>query len=230
VIGLFVGAPLIAREVEQGTYLLIWSQGTTRRRWFFSIVALVAVATVVGVSLLAIPFTVWLAAQQPVANTWYQFDVGPVMVAYSLFALALGIAIGSAIQRVLPAMAATLVGFIAVRLPIAMFARPSFLPPLTWEVGRTGGDQSGLFIGPQQHVDPAGHLVSDARFIRIPNLTGDYATDAALANERAGYSSTPPGYVWHHVENCVTMQLIPQAVHDAVRHTGGAAVIAHGEC
>ena len=36
------------------------------------------------------------------------------------------------------------------------------------------------------------------------------------------------GFLWHHVEDCVTMQLIPTKIHNAVRHTGGAAVIRNG--
>ncbi|MGK8208888.1 HNH endonuclease [Burkholderia cenocepacia] len=37
--------------------------------------------------------------------------------------------------------------------------------------------------------------------------------------------SHPDGYVWHHVENAKTMFLIPQDLHNAVRHTGGVAVL-----
>lgn len=33
------------------------------------------------------------------------------------------------------------------------------------------------------------------------------------------------GYTWHHVEDGRTMQLIPQRLHNAVRHTGGCAII-----
>ncbi|WP_233633392.1 HNH endonuclease [Burkholderia seminalis] len=59
----------------------------------------------------------------------------------------------------------------------------------------------------------------------ISNLTGNYRTDEALANKKVGLSETPEGYVWHHVENGQTMLLIPQDLHNAVRHTGGSAVL-----
>ncbi|WP_420482794.1 hemagglutinin repeat-containing protein [Burkholderia cepacia] len=59
----------------------------------------------------------------------------------------------------------------------------------------------------------------------IGNLTGNYRTDEALANKKVGLSGTPEGYVWHHVENAQTMLLIPQDLHNAVRHTGGSAVL-----
>jgi len=61
--------------------------------------------------------------------------------------------------------------------------------------------------------------------VRIDGLTGNYAKDAALANKAVGLSKTPSDYVWHHVEDGRTMQLVPKDVHNEVRHTGGAAVI-----
>lgn len=66
--------------------------------------------------------------------------------------------------------------------------------------------------------------------VRLEGLTGAMWHDESLANAAAGLSGTPDGYVWHHVEDCVTMQLIPEAIHEAARHTGGAAVINAGEC
>ncbi|QTA83810.1 RHS repeat-containing protein [Desulfonema limicola] len=64
--------------------------------------------------------------------------------------------------------------------------------------------------------------------LKIENLTGNYSKDAALANNAMKYPNTPKGYVWHHVEDGSTLLLIPQNIHDSVRHTGGSAVIRHG--
>ena len=61
--------------------------------------------------------------------------------------------------------------------------------------------------------------------VKLDGLTGRYRTDAKLANEKAGLAKTPKGYVWHHVEDGKTMQLIPRDIHQAARHTGGAAVL-----
>ncbi|MDN7900890.1 hemagglutinin repeat-containing protein [Burkholderia cepacia] len=61
--------------------------------------------------------------------------------------------------------------------------------------------------------------------VDVVDLTGDYNKDAALSNQAAGFTKTPSGYVWHHVENAETMLLIPQDLHDAIRHTGGSAVL-----
>jgi filamentous hemagglutinin len=51
------------------------------------------------------------------------------------------------------------------------------------------------------------------------------AIDERIANKLAGVPRTPTGYVWHHVEDGETLILIPKDLHNAVRHTGGAAVI-----
>jgi A nuclease of the HNH/ENDO VII superfamily with conserved WHH len=59
-------------------------------------------------------------------------------------------------------------------------------------------------------------------------LTGDRTKDNALANKAAGYTVQPANTVWHHVEDCVTMQLLPTDIHGAARHTGGAAIILSG--
>ena len=66
--------------------------------------------------------------------------------------------------------------------------------------------------------------VAKAR-VQIQGLTGNYATDAAMANQAAGLARTPKNMVWHHVEDARTMLLVPKSIHNAVRHTGGAAII-----
>ncbi len=66
---------------------------------------------------------------------------------------------------------------------------------------------------------------------RVPvhGLTGDRAHDAALANQATHRMETPAGYVWHHVEDGKTMELVPRDLHEAARHSGGAAAIENGQ-
>jgi hypothetical protein len=84
---------------------------------------------------------------------------------------------------------------------------------------------SGVAFTARGFPDFAPHAMAE---VKIMNLTGNYAKDSALANQALGLPSTPLGYVWHHVEDGLTMQLIHQDLHSAVRHTGGAAVIRNG--
>src|ERR1700692_2166803 len=47
-LGMFWGAPLVAREMETGTFRLSWTQSVTRRRWFVTRVGIVVLASVVA--------------------------------------------------------------------------------------------------------------------------------------------------------------------------------------
>ena len=63
--------------------------------------------------------------------------------------------------------------------------------------------------------------------VLLDDLTGKGA-DFERANLASGFGNTraaPAGYVWHHVEDGHTMLLVPKDLHDAVRHTGGCAVL-----
>ena len=55
-----------------------------------------------------------------------------------------------------------------------------------------------------------------------------YELSGDLANEAAGFSSTPKGYTWHHVEDGRTLILVPSDLHGEIRHTGGASLIRKG--
>jgi hypothetical protein len=61
--------------------------------------------------------------------------------------------------------------------------------------------------------------------VKVEGLNGDYKHDEKLALKKLKMDETDKGYVWHHVEDSETMIMIPKSIHDAVRHTGGAAKI-----
>lgn len=48
---------------------------------------------------------------------------------------------------------------------------------------------------------------------------------AVAAYEMADSAAVPDGYTWHHHQDGTTMQLVPTDLHDAVRHTGWAAIL-----
>ncbi len=64
--------------------------------------------------------------------------------------------------------------------------------------------------------------------VEVDDLVGDTYYDFIKANKAAGFSSTPLGYTWHHVEDGRTLLLVPSDLHSAVRHTGGASLIRKG--
>ncbi len=144
--GLFVGAPLLARELEHGTYRFAWTQSVTRRRWLLSKTALLAGATIVaGAAASAIvmwwrsPFDTLEGRMAPSG-----FDVeGLVVPAYALFALAIGVLAGLVYRRTVAAMTATLVVFVSTRVVVLKFLRPHFLAPLHSSVSATDSARQG---------------------------------------------------------------------------------------
>jgi hypothetical protein len=132
-LGMFVAAPLLAREVEHGTHLFIWTQSITRTRWFMVKVGLIGSFTLVAAAALAATAAWW---HQPLDlmygdGAWTFFEViGAVPIAYAIFALALGIAAGTILARTVPAMATTLFIFVAVRAAVHWW-RPWFQAPMT---------------------------------------------------------------------------------------------------
>jgi A nuclease of the HNH/ENDO VII superfamily with conserved WHH len=63
--------------------------------------------------------------------------------------------------------------------------------------------------------------------VKVEGLIGDHDLDFKKANEAAGIKELPKGYTWHHHEDGETMQMVPQDLHRAIKHTGGAAKQKH---
>jgi len=146
-VGMFWGAPLVAREIEHGTHRLVWTQGTSRLRWGVTKFGLVSIGVLAMTAVYAGMLTWWIT---PVMQTSGQrfdyifFDIhGIVVFGYTIFALALGIFAGAVTGRLLPAMATTVVGFLATRLVVMLVARSHYLPTETTRV-RPVGRASGV--------------------------------------------------------------------------------------
>jgi hypothetical protein len=141
-VGIFWGAPLVAREIEHGTHRLVWTHGTSRLRWAATKFGLVSIGVLAMTAVFAAMLNWWIS---PVMQTSGQrfdyifFDIhGIVVFGYATFALALGIFAGSVTGRLLPAMATTVVGFLAVRLVVVLAARDHYLPTETRRISVAG--------------------------------------------------------------------------------------------
>ncbi|HEX8036827.1 MAG TPA: hypothetical protein VF510_23415 [Ktedonobacterales bacterium] len=131
-IGVFIGAPLIAREYEQQTYKTAWTQSITRSRWLGAQVALLFAGTLVmsGILSALVAWADYGTLDQ--RYTLWAFDLSAIVpVSYATFALALGLAAGALLQRTLPAIGITLAGYLAIRLPILSSLRSHYMSPLT---------------------------------------------------------------------------------------------------
>ncbi|MGH3201525.1 MAG: hypothetical protein ACRDOA_05765 [Streptosporangiaceae bacterium] len=131
-IGMFWGAPLIAREFETGTFRLAWTQDVAPTRWLAIKLGMVGLASVAAAGLLSIMVTWWSSPiDKALLDQWAMFtqrDITPI--GYAAFAFALGVTAGMLIRRTVPAMAITLAVFAAVQVVMPLWIRPHLITPV----------------------------------------------------------------------------------------------------
>jgi ABC-type transport system involved in multi-copper enzyme maturation permease subunit len=125
-IGIFWGAPVVAREFDAGTYRLAWTQSASRTRWLATKMLVGALATVVTAGLFTLMATRWSSLLDRVRDQPFSlFDTRNIVpIGYALFAFVLGVAVGAVVRRLIPAMVLTIAGFAAVRGLFNFVIRP----------------------------------------------------------------------------------------------------------
>lgn len=135
-LGLFWGAPLLAREYEEGTNKLVWTQSVSRRKWLtVKLAGMLLVA-----AMFAGAFTALATWWSQTTNTLHldRFNSvefasqGITPVAYTIFAVALGAAFGAWFKRTLVALGATLAVLIVVLNVVPTVLRPHYVAPVTY--------------------------------------------------------------------------------------------------
>jgi hypothetical protein len=241
--GIFWGAPLIARELETGTYRLAWTQSVTRTRWLAVKLGVIGIASMAVAGVLSLMVTWWSSpidrAGMNVYKSFDQHDIVPI--GYAALAFVLGATAGVLIRHTLPAMATTLGAFVFVRLAVIHLIRPHLIAPLHSAIalttvapgalgyGSTGSGPDTLlpfspnipdaWIYSTRIVDAAGHA-----------LTPQYVATAcpALASGTPG-NAPPPGSGSFHTQvgaaaqgalrDCVTK--ISTTYHEVVSYQPG---------
>lgn len=135
-IGAFVGAPVLARELETGTFRFTWAQGFGRVR--LSIATLTPLAVTVTVLAGAFgflfrwcygPLIYGTFGPSPFAATTFDL-LGIPLAAWTLTAFSIGALAGILIRRVVPAMFATLAAWGGLAAVTGMYLRPHYEAPL----------------------------------------------------------------------------------------------------
>ena len=150
IVGALIGAPLVAREVEQRTHLAAWTQSVSRRRWYAAKTSALAVGLAVA-GLIAGTVNACLQDQLTAGDTassrWSWFTSANLALAgEAVLAFALAVAFGALLRRTLPAIGAALAGFTVLLLvarwsvqaltPVSKTTGPHFTaPPGSWVLG-----------------------------------------------------------------------------------------------
>jgi hypothetical protein len=203
-LGIFWGAPLVAREFETGSYRLAWTQSVTRTRWLAVKVGLIGLVSVAVAGLASLMITWWSSPLDRVDMNRFApgaFDErGIVAIGYAAFAFALGLAAGALIRRTVPAIATTLVAFVGARLAMTYWIRPHLIAPAHTSAGLDSASNLGFevdgssgvtFVAGPPHI-PNAWVYSD----RIVDHSGHAITNQflhAFLRKACPGIAAPPG-------------------------------------
>jgi len=131
--GLFLGAPLVARDYETGAARFAWVQGAGRVRCLAAAVLAAALLVAITATGLGLEFRWWIAPLSLPSSSSLPdlFSVSPLpFLGWTIFGFSLGVFLGAAIARTVPAMAATFACYAALWYEVSTSWRKSYLAPL----------------------------------------------------------------------------------------------------
>jgi len=202
VLGVFWGAPLVAGELESGSFRLAWTQDVSRVRWLALRLAVSGLAAMAVAGLASWVVTWWAGPLDRAGlDRFGSFDSRDIVpVGYAAFAFTLGVLLGTLLRRTVPAMAATLLTFTPARLAFRLLARPWLFPPVTRALAlnpaTTGYGSSGFLpLAPPPALQPAAPDLPNAwvTSIAIVNGNGEGLTASELARTCPGIGDRAAG-------------------------------------
>lgn len=136
-LAMFAGPPVIARELENGTFRYAWTQGIGRVRWTIAkltfLGGMVTVLAFAASQLFTWFFAPFLPQENLTVLTAPVFDTrGVSYTAWTLTAFCLGAFLGMLTRRVLPAMAATLGAYLALGAATWFYLRDHYPVSTFW--------------------------------------------------------------------------------------------------
>jgi hypothetical protein len=210
-IGAFVGAPVLARELETGTFRYTWTQGFGRQRWAAAKLAQIALAVTVLAGAFGFLFS-WcyapiIGVRQGLSPLMaITFDLrGVAFAGWALVAFAIGVLAGVLIRRVVPAMFATLAAWSGLAVITGVYLRPHYeapvvtssfkLPSAAWVIG-----QRWTLHGKPVSLSVVSHVLSKLGAIEVaPGVFGAPSSGTGQTGGGLGQTVTQGSPVSHSV-------------------------------
>jgi ABC-type transport system involved in multi-copper enzyme maturation permease subunit len=134
-VGLFLGSPLLAREYEEGTNKLAWTQSTSRRKWLTTKLGWALVFAALYGLAITLLITWWSRTLNTLGQNRFdtsEFDIQGLMpVAYAIFFTAIGFTMGAWFRKTLVALAVTFGVFVLCMASFGQWVRPHYMAPVT---------------------------------------------------------------------------------------------------
>ena len=197
-LGAFIGAPLLARELETGTFRFAWTQGAGRTRWAISTLVLPAAALTAATgaftALFYWYFRPFLEDGQVSSLLPLTFALlGVAFAAWTLVAYSLAAFLGAVFRRTVLAMAVTLVLFVVLAMATATAIRPHYATPVS--VRAAAATNSSGWVISDYMKGPHGQVLSQDDlyhyFQHLPASVQDSSSPDAFTTwlARHGYTS-----------------------------------------
>ncbi|WP_404869488.1 ABC transporter permease subunit [Kitasatospora griseola] len=208
VLGMFAGVPLVARELESGSFRLTWTQGVTRTRWLVVRLALVGGSVLALSGLLTWLASRWAAPLDRAAalpggdgGSALPGRFGPLVFAahglapagWSLFGFAAGVAAGLLLRRQVAAMAVAAAVVVAAQVLVPLVVRPQLAAPVRAESAVVlAPDRPGAIRieGERLYVSTP-VAVPGAWVVSVRTLAADGRPFTAAAPEACGPDGSP---------------------------------------
>ncbi|WP_026414974.1 hypothetical protein [Actinomadura oligospora] len=156
-IGAFVGGPLIARELETGTFRFAWTQGAGRTRWLVTKLAVLTLALAAVSAAFSPAYKYWNAPFERTLpsgfGSYLPFEFGGLAFpAQTVLGFAVGVFMGVLARRTLVGIGASFLITFGLSMLTVFLVRPHYMPARTtlgkigrgdWGVGTTYQNPSG---------------------------------------------------------------------------------------
>lgn len=209
-IGVFLGAPMLTRELESGTWQLAWTQTVPRMRWLAVKLTALGATAVLFATALSGAVGYFSAPENAFSGRFEQgFDLeGVTPAAYALFAFAAGAAAAVVLRRGVAAITAAAAVFLAVRLSVVAFLRPAYATPDTLTQPITPGDPAEVsgyewmatraqdWVLEAGYADMSGRAISWVRYAQLRQAAKGAGIDPATYLHDRGiqrYAIVQPG-------------------------------------
>lgn len=182
ILGIFWGVPLLTREYADGTNKLVWTQSVSRKKWLSVKLIWIIVGTIVISAAFAVLMTWWSKTNDAIYLNRFNNEVffntqGIVPVAYSIFAVSLGILLGAWFRRTMVALGVTLALLIAIVLVVVPnFVRPHYETPVSIKMSLTGNVRiNGVPTSARNPITNGATLVVSQTIVNSHNQPLDWA-------------------------------------------------------
>jgi hypothetical protein len=197
--GAWAGGALIARELENGTARLAWTQSVSPARWLAAKLAVPALLLVTGTLTLTLLHRMLWSSDRSVNSVmgwraWHDdgvFEInGTIAAAEALAALALGVLAGMLLRRTLPALG------VAVLTVMSLVYVLDALRPYLWPVKTTVTSLDDGTPGLDSMIVETGALTASGARVPIPSCAGEPGCEARTGITDYYIDYHPASHFW----------------------------------